>query len=102
MICFVTFYSHFDAIRMRRRLEDLGIGAVLMPVPRDLSSSCGTCLRFETDLLLPDFLSEGTEEALAELIGNRSYLSGLPVDDPRNTAVSFLLPPKKEERTKKA
>ena len=48
------------------------------------------------------FLSEGTEEALAELIGNRSYLSGLPVDDPRNTAVSFLLPPKKEERTRKA
>ena len=27
MICFVTFYSHFDAIRMRRRLEDLGIGS---------------------------------------------------------------------------
>lgn len=69
MICFVTFYSHFDAIRMRRRLEDLRIGAVLMPVPRDLSSSCGTCLRFETDLLLPDFLSEGTEKVVEALGG---------------------------------
>ena len=38
-------------------------------------------------------------EELKERIGNRSYLSGLPVDDPRNTAVSFLLPPQKEERT---
>lgn len=40
-------------------------------------------------------------EELEERIGNRSYLSGLPVDDPRNTAVSFLLPPQKEERTRR-
>ena len=39
-----------------------------------------------------------TEEELAQTIGSRSYLSGLPTDDPRNTAVSFLLPPQKEER----
>ena len=38
---------------------------------------------------------------LAERIGNRSYLSGLPVDDPRNRAVSFLLPPQKEERKRR-
>ncbi len=69
MICFITFYSHFDAIRMRRRLEGLGIGAELMPVPRDLSSSCGTCLRFETDRPLPDFLSEGTEKVVEALDG---------------------------------
>ena len=35
---------------------------------------------------------EGTEEALAALIGNRSYLSGLPADDPRNHRVRSLLP----------
>ena len=40
------------------------------------------------------FLSEISMEELAETIGNRSYLSGLPEDDPRNTAVSFLLPPR--------
>ena len=44
------------------------------------------------------FLSEISFEELKERIGNRSYLSGLPADDPRNTAVSFLLPPRKEER----
>ncbi len=43
------------------------------------------------------FLSEITEEELAGQFGSLSYLSGLPVDDPRNTAVPFLLPPRKEE-----
>ncbi len=47
------------------------------------------------------YLSETSEEELAERIGNRSYLSGLPVDDPRNRAVSFLLPPQKEERKRR-
>ena len=36
---------------------------------------------------------EGSEEALAALIGNSSYLSGLPADDPRNLRVKSLLPP---------
>ena len=43
------------------------------------------------------FLNDITEEELAGRIGNRSYLSGLDVDDPRNTSVSFLLPPSKPE-----
>jgi hypothetical protein len=38
------------------------------------------------------FLSEGTEAAFSELIGNNSYLSGLPADDPRNHRVKSLLP----------
>ena len=36
---------------------------------------------------------EGTEESLIALIGDRSYLSGLPSDDPRNYAVPSMLPP---------
>ncbi len=36
---------------------------------------------------------EGTEESLSELIGDRSYLSGLPSDDPRNLSVPSMLPP---------
>ena len=39
---------------------------------------------------------EGNEESLAALIGNRSYLSGLPADDPRNHRVKSLLPSVKE------
>ena len=47
------------------------------------------------------FLSGITEEELAGRIGSRSYLSGLPADDPRNTSVSFLLPPRKAERKRR-
>ena len=47
------------------------------------------------------FLSEISEEELSRRIGSLSYLSGLPVDDPRNTAVSFLLPPRKAERKRR-
>jgi hypothetical protein len=36
---------------------------------------------------------EGTEEELAALIGDRSYLSGFPSDDPRNLTVESMLPP---------
>ena len=36
---------------------------------------------------------EGTAESLAALIGDRSYLSGLPSEDPRNLTVPSMLPP---------
>ena len=39
------------------------------------------------------FLSEISREELAEIIGNRSYLSGLDADDPRNRRFPSLLPP---------
>lgn len=41
--------------------------------------------------------NEMTEAELAEIIGSRSYLSGLPEEDPRNREVPFLLPPRKEK-----
>lgn len=46
------------------------------------------------------FCSEGTAEDFSTLIGDLSYLSGLPADDPRNHRVRSLLPSgagKKEE-----
>ena len=36
---------------------------------------------------------EGTDESVAALIGDRSYLSGLPSEDPRNLTVPSMLPP---------
>ena len=42
-----TFYAHFGAIRFQRELRKSGIRGTAMPVPRDLSSSCGTCVCFE-------------------------------------------------------
>ena len=49
MTCIATFYSHFGAIRFKRICDSLGMPARVMPVPRNLSSSCGTCVRFEGD-----------------------------------------------------
>ena len=49
MICIATFYSHFGAMRCKKQCDGAGIPARLMPVPRMLSSSCGTCVRMETE-----------------------------------------------------
>ncbi len=55
-----TFYSHFGAIRFRRICQELGWTAKVMPVPRDLSSSCGTCVRYEG--ALPGQIPEEVEQ----------------------------------------
>ena len=47
MTCIATFYSHFGAIRFKRFCNSQRWPARVMPVPRDLSSSCGTCVRYE-------------------------------------------------------
>ena len=41
-----TFHTHLAALRTFRALEALGVEARMAPVPRRLSSSCGTCVRF--------------------------------------------------------
>jgi len=60
MTYIATFFSHFGALRFKKNCESLGIPAVNMPVPRDLSSSCGTCTRFETDAV-PDYSAHKDE-----------------------------------------
>jgi hypothetical protein len=44
-----TFYSHYGAASYCRALEKQNITVKLMPAPRRLSSSCGTCAYFEND-----------------------------------------------------
>jgi len=46
---YATFYSHFGAVRFKRICDSRNIPAWPMPVPRSLSSSCGTCVRFEAE-----------------------------------------------------
>lgn len=48
-----TFFSHFGAIRYKKLCEEQGIPAKTSPVPRDLSSSCGTCVRCEGGYVTP-------------------------------------------------
>ena len=49
MIWIETFYSHFGAMRCKKLCDEAGIPARMMPVPRRLSSSCGTCVRMEAE-----------------------------------------------------
>jgi len=64
VIYIATFFSHYGAINFKRVLAARGIQVQLMPVPRAISSSCGTCARFEGDF--PDlmFLPEEDVEGL--------------------------------------
>ncbi len=41
-----TFYSHFGAIKFNKKCESLTWPSRMMPVPRALSSSCGTCVKY--------------------------------------------------------
>ena len=44
-----TFHSHFGALLYCKALKKQGIDAILSPVPRKISSSCGTCVCYEHD-----------------------------------------------------
>ena len=39
-----TFFSHFGALSYFDALKNQNITAQLMPVPRSVSASCGTCV----------------------------------------------------------
>lgn len=42
-----TFHTHVAALMTFRSLKQSGVAASMAPVPRKLSSSCGTCLFYE-------------------------------------------------------
>ncbi|MGN0294115.1 MAG: DUF3343 domain-containing protein [Lachnospiraceae bacterium] len=44
-----TFFSHFGATRFKKNCSRQGLPAQVMPVPRSLSSSCGTCVKYAAD-----------------------------------------------------
>ena len=63
MTYIATFFSHFGAIRFKKLCQNRGWSARVMPVPRDLSSSCGTCVRYEgTDISPSDEMPEEVEQ----------------------------------------
>lgn len=68
-----TFHTHLGALRFERKLLSLGDdGAMLMPVPRKLSASCGTCVRFDRPFE-PDWANEDLDAVyIAECPGYRT------------------------------
>lgn len=66
MMYIATFYSHFGAIRYKKFCDGKGWPAKVMPVPRSLSSSCGTCVRYEGDGNLPSPIPDEVEQIVSE------------------------------------
>jgi len=44
-----TFHTHVSALLTCRALNERGIKARMAPVPRSLSSSCGTCVLYDAE-----------------------------------------------------
>ena len=67
-----TFHTHLAALMTSRKLTVLGVRAQMMPVPRKLSSSCGTCVRYHAED--PNFsaMDEDTE-AVYERLNDEVY-----------------------------
>lgn len=68
-----TFFSHFGALRFRRLCRERGVAVELMPVPRSLSSSCGTCARFERTPLAEGEPWPGEVELVAEELPSGTF-----------------------------
>ena len=67
-----TFHTHLAALMTSRSLTALGVRAQMMPVPRKLSSSCGTCVRYHADDPHLPAMDEDVE-AVYEKISNEEY-----------------------------
>ena len=81
MTFIATFFSHFGATRYERLCRAAGIAARTMPVPRSLSSSCGTCVRCEGSYLTPEGVCAEEIERIVRAEGERF----VPVYERENT-----------------
>ena len=67
-----TFHTHLAALMTSRNLNAHGARASMMPVPRKLSSSCGTCVRYQAEEPLLNQM-DADVEAVYEVIGKEEY-----------------------------
>lgn len=67
-----TFHTHVSALMTSQALKRMGVAAHMAPVPRKLSSSCGTCLFYEAEEPLLDLMHEDVE-AVYHIAGENGY-----------------------------
>lgn len=60
-----TFHTHLSAMLSFQALQKTGCKAKMQPVPRALSSSCGTCVRFSAETDCRDRLDTDAEALYA-------------------------------------
>lgn len=80
-----TFHSHFGAARFHKEKVKEGKNAYLQPVPRDLSSSCGTAVHFYVEdngksepLSIKD--PHGEIEQIVEIVGHSYKVCYAPLE----------------------
>lgn len=56
-----TFHTHVSALITSRALTALGVSARMAPVPRKLSSSCGTCVFYAAETPQLDAMDQDVE-----------------------------------------
>ena len=67
-----TFHTHLAALQSSRTLTEQGALARLMPVPRKLSASCGTCVSYRAAEPLLGAMDDDVE-AVYRKTGRDSY-----------------------------
>lgn len=65
-----TFHTHFGALTFQQKLKALGDAPVMMPVPRSLSASCGTCVKFQQAFAPDSMCNEDLDRVYAVEGGN--------------------------------
>lgn len=56
-----TFHTHLAALKTHRKMTAQGVAARMAPVPRKISSSCGTCVFYEAEDACEAMLDADTE-----------------------------------------
>ena len=64
-----TFHTHLSALMTERALKSAGFTARMAPVPRQLSSSCGTSVLYTAPDLCQACLDEDAERVY-EIVGD--------------------------------
>ena len=67
-----TFHTHLSALMTSRKLTPMGVTARMMPVPRKLSSSCGTCVYYMSTEPYLQMMDEDVE-GVYEVTGKEQY-----------------------------
>ena len=68
-----TFFSHFGAMSFKKKCEKEGYPATIMPVPRNLSSSCGTCVKFTGEAQTAQNWNSDEVEQLVKILETGSF-----------------------------
>ncbi len=68
-----TFHTHLAALITDKNFKNDGIESRMMPVPRNLSASCGTCVIYHSDEIKEELMDSDTE-AVYELNGKDDYI----------------------------